>query len=268
VARRPRRPGAGSWRVLGWVSRLGVGGVEPAQWALRLSRPVVYSHIARLVDAGLLARVVVGDGGGGVVAVTPRGARVAQDRGVEGVVRASPVAASTGRHARAVAWVAASAELRGWRWLGPAGLRADRGWMIDPRGHAPDLGLVRATGRTAVEVELHAKSKARLRAILGAYGELIEAGQLAGVAYVSDRRDVPALIAREAERAMLTGHLHVGPLQAIVDDVRVRGVAARHAARAGLERDGGGGESWSLGASTHRRGGQLALRLNEVADER
>ncbi len=230
LVRRPRRPGAGSWRVLGWVARLGIAGVEPAQRALRLSQAVVYSHLGRLAEDGIVTRLVVGDGRGGVVALTRRGARIARERGLPGVLTPWSSSPASGRHGRAVSWVAAAAELRGWEWRGPAELRAEAGWMPargDGRRHAPDLGIVRASGRTAIEVELHAKSRDRLRAILAGYRELIDHGDLTAVSYVTDRRNVSELVRREAAAAMLGRDLHVGPLDRIVADVRSRAVNGR-----------------------------------------
>jgi hypothetical protein len=250
--------------VLGWVAQLGVSGMEPMRWALGLSQSALYSHVSRLVDAGLLARVVVGDGAGGAVALTPRGARVAQARGFDGVVRPWVSAPSTGRHARAVSWLAASAQLRGWRWLGPAQLRADGGWMHTSRGHAPDLGVVRGGGRTAIEVELHAKSKPRLRAILGGYRELIDAGSLTSVAYVTDRRDVTTLVEREATRALLGQRVHVGPLASVFADVRRHGATLRERRN---DRSGGG-EDWSPPTYAGHGGDQLTLAATEAGHGR
>ncbi len=94
-------------------------------------------------------------------AITRAGARVAREHGAVWVVAPNSSSASTGRHARAISWVAASSELRGRRWLGPAELRADSGWRVardDGARHAPDLGLVYDGKRIALEVELHAKA--------------------------------------------------------------------------------------------------------------
>ena len=235
-------PGPGSYRLLAWVARLGVAGVEPARLVLGLSQAVAYSHVARLVSARLLWRVTVNDGGGGVVAVSRAGARVARERGFAGVVAARPNAPSTARHARAVSWVAAAVELRGWEWLGPAQLSAGSGWRVqreDGARHAPDLGLVRDGARTAIEVELHAKAPRRLAVILGGYRELVDRGALSGVSYVVDRRDVAALVRRQADGALLGADLHVGPLEPLIDDARALGARLRSRAAGG----GGAGEA-------------------------
>ncbi len=235
AARLPVRPGPGSFRLLGWLGRLGIAGVEPSALALGLSVTVAYSHLARLAREGLVVRVVVGDGGGGVFAITRAGARVAREHGAVGVVAPNSSSASTGRHARAISWVAASSELRGRRWLGPAELRAESGWRVardDGARHAPDLGLVYDGKRVALEVELHAKAPARLQAILRGYRGLIDRGALTSVAYVVDRRDVSALVRRQADLALLGDSLRVGPLEGIVATAR-RDSAARRPSAAG-----------------------------------
>ena len=254
-SRRPVGPGPGSYRLLAWVARLGVAGVEPARLVLGLSQAVAYSHVARLVRAQLLWRVGVKDGGGGVVAVTRAGARVARERGADGVVAARPNAPSTARHARAVSWVAAAVELRGWEWLGPAQLAAGSGWRVqreDGARHAPDLGLVRDGSRTAIEVELSAKAPRRLAVILGGYRALIDRGDLSGVSYVVDRRNVAALVRRQADAAVLGADLHVGPLAPLVDEARTLGAQLR-----ARETSHAGGQPAS----------QLALRSDSVQSE-
>jgi hypothetical protein len=226
-ARRPRRPGPGSLRLLVWVARLGVAGVEPTRLALGLGQAAAYSHIARLGREGLLWRVNVGDGGGGVIAVTHAGANEARRVGGEGLVSAArSIAPRSGRHGRAVSWVAASLTLRGLEWLGPAQLRAGSGWRSrrdDGHRHSPDLGLVDPDGyRSAIEVELTPKNTTRLKAILGGYGELIRGGPLSDVSYVTDRRDVAELVRRQAALAGVAEHVHVGPLDKLIARTRRR----------------------------------------------
>jgi hypothetical protein len=234
MGRAPVLPGPGSYRLLCWVARLGIAGIEPTRLVLGVSQAVAYSHVARLVDAGLLWRAWVGDGGGGVVAVTRAGAREAQERGAVGVVVPRSAAPRSARHGRAVSWAAAAVELRGIEWLGPAQLRTTE-WRVrrdDGAHHAPDLGLVRDGARTAVEVELHPKAPARLAAILGGYRALIDGGQLAAVSYLVDRADVGALVRRQSERALLGADLRVGSLPRVIDDARGRGWRRRAGAGA------------------------------------
>jgi hypothetical protein len=226
TSRKPVKPGPGSFRLLGWLARLGVSGVEPAQLVLGISQAAVYSHIARLQRAGMLWRVQVGDGHGAVIVITRAGAREVRARRGDAVLSARTVAPSSARHGRAASWVAASLELRGLHWLGPAELRRESGWRAqrdDGTRHTPDLGLVHADGRrTAVEVELQPKSNQRLEAILCGYRELIRAGQLSDVAYVTDRGDVSELVRRQASKADISDHVHVGPLEKIISATRAR----------------------------------------------
>jgi hypothetical protein len=235
ATREPVRPGPGSYRLLECVGRLGMSGIEPARLTLGISQAVAYSHIGRLSRAGLLWRVTVGDGKGGVIAITRAGARHARARGAPGVVSVRSAAPSVGRHGRAVSWVAASMQLRGLEWLGPAELRAGSGWRSqrdDGARHSPDLGLMHADGRrTAIEVELQPKSKDRLQAILGGYRELIRNGQLSDVSYVTDRRDVSDLVRGQADAALVGEHVHIGPLEQIISATRTRASTRSGASR-------------------------------------
>ena len=225
-ARRATRPGPGSFRLLAWVARLGVSGVEPARLAVGVNQATVYSHIARLARDGLIFRVAVGDGRGPVITLTRAGAREARTHSGQIVVSGRSRAPSSARHGRAVSWVAAGLELRGLQWLGPGELRAGSGWRAqrdDGTRHAPDLGLIHADGRrTAIEIELQVKSNERLALILGGYRALIAAGQLTDVSYVTDRSDVSELVRRQAAKVGVSEHVHIGPLDKIVSATRAR----------------------------------------------
>ena len=232
---KPVRPGPGSFRLLRWVARLGVSGIEPAQLVLGISQAAVYSHISRLQRAGMLWRAQVGDGQGSVIVITRAGAREARARDADAVVSARTVAPSSARHGRAASWVAASLELRGMEWLGPAELRCGSGWRgqrDDGSRHTPDLGLVQADGRrTAIEVELQPKSNERLALIFGGYRGLIRTGQLSDVAYVCDRRDVSALVRRQADAGLIGDKVRVGPLDKLINATRRRAEARVASAR-------------------------------------
>ena len=65
---RPRGPGPRSFAALRWLARVEVAGLEPLGHALGFAQSVTYSHVARLVAAGLAVRVF--DPGGSVVAIT------------------------------------------------------------------------------------------------------------------------------------------------------------------------------------------------------
>lgn len=196
--------------------------------ALGVGRSSTYSHVARLRSEGLLVRVPVHDERGPVVVITAAGARVAEELTGEAVVNPSVREASTARHGRAVSWVAASADLRGWSWIGPAGIRDEPGWRLhqdDGAQHSPDLGILRDGKRTAVEVELHAKSPARLRSILRGYQRLIGSGDLDAVTYVVGSDRVGKAVRRQAAGIGLAGSLSIGPLEAIVRTTKERGRA-------------------------------------------
>lgn len=223
--RTPSKPGPGSYRVLGWVARLGVAGTDAASAALGLGRSTTYSHVARLESAGLLLRVPAYDAAGGVVVVTAAGAREAEETGAAAAVVPTVREASTARHGRAVSWVAASVDVRGWEWVGPAELREQPGWRLkreDGARHAPDLGILRDGKRIAVEVELHVKAPARLRDILRGYRRLIGSGELDAVSYVVDSRRVAALLERQVNEARLAEAVSIGSLDAIVRGTRER----------------------------------------------
>ena len=229
VRRTPKRPGPGSFRVLEWVARLGVAGIASAQAALGIQRTAMYSHVARLVETGFLWRAPVIDGRGSVVVVTRAGAREARERCDRPVVSPRSSAPHSARHGREVSWVAAFLELGGIDWVGPAELRRVSGWRSqsdDGARHSPDLGIVHADQRrTAVEIELHAKSNDRLDNILAGYRELIRGEQLADVTYVTDRRSVSELVRRRAAAALVADYIHIRSLEQIIVGTRARATA-------------------------------------------
>ena len=200
-------PGPRSYEALRWLARLDVAGVEPLGLAMGFGRRATYSHLARLVDAGLVIRAY--DRGGSVIAITPAGRRAI------GVTRASvPVGALHGlglQHARAVSWVAARLTIHERDWVAGRTLRRDRSWRFDivwrvtRDGHFPALGILLSSTRVAIEVELWHRSPHRLRATLAGYEDAIAAGRLGGVIYVSDRPDVLAAVERSASRVGLAG---------------------------------------------------------------
>jgi hypothetical protein len=228
-ARRTRaiNPGPGSFRVLAWLGRLGVAGVEPLAVALGLSMRTTYSHLSRLEKEGLVWRVPIRDGAGGAAAISPKGARRLRDDGLPAVAPKSQVP-STGEHSRAVSWVAANFDRRdGFTWLGPAQLRDERRvWRVqrdDGAGHMPDLGVIASGGqRIAIEVELHSKSHDRLRAILRGYRHQLDRGALAQVGYVTSKPSVAALVRRQASAIYLRDELRFSTLDHVIELARAR----------------------------------------------
>lgn len=195
-----RGPGPRSLEMLGWVDRVEVADLEALGLAVGVGRSALYSHAGRLEVAGLVERVP--DREGSVLLITPAGRRlVGKDLG-----RVGPGLGSLfGRtHGRAVSWVAAHATLKGRDWVSDREARTRPEWLVPllwtggRRSHRPDLGVVLAGGRIAVEVELSRKSSQRLRAILAGYAAELLAGRLSGVLYFSDRPDVLRRVQQEA----------------------------------------------------------------------
>src|SRR3954451_4313551 len=121
-----RGPGWRSLEALAWLARLEVAGLEPLGLAMGWRRRARYSHVARLMRAGLVVRAF--DVGGSVVAITAAGRRaVAADRGD---VRAGATHGSGRRHARGVWWVPALATLRDRTWISDREARGRAEWLI------------------------------------------------------------------------------------------------------------------------------------------
>src|SRR3954470_18966778 len=137
-----RGPGWRSLEALAWLARLEVAGLEPLGLAMGWGRRAVYSHVARLMRAGLVVRAF--DPDGSVVAITAAGRRaIGADRGD---VRTGAIHGSGLRHARAVSWVATLLSLRGRDWASDRELRDREAWQVPvvwaaSRGrHRPDVG--------------------------------------------------------------------------------------------------------------------------------
>lgn len=220
---RARGPGPRSFEGLRWLGRVDVAGLEPLGLVLGTGRSTTYSHVARLVAAGLVVRL---DGHeGSVVAITREGRRFIGDRPAGGG-GALPLAGRA--HWRAVSWVAALVALRGRDWVSDREARSRGEWRVPVAWsggrtlHRPDVGVVVAGRRVAVEVELSHKAPGRLRAILAGYEAEVSAGRLGGgVLYVSDRPDVLVAVELAARRVGLPpGSLRTRPLAAVQDEAR------------------------------------------------
>lgn len=241
---RSSRPGPRSLVALRWLTRVGASPVEPLALVMHWSHAVVHDHVARLASAGLVQRVPMTRGEGSLIVVTPDGARMA---GCLGAAAPRSLAPTTWAHTVACAWTAAWFELRGRRWLSSREILEEDGWRgrvvyQDGYGrtqrikHHPDLGTFVGDGGwpVAVEVELHRKSLARLRGILGMYAARTADPEpdLAGVLYVTGPDDVGCALRRAAEAVAFDEH-PCGRLRLIaIEDViaQTRGVA--EAARA------------------------------------
>ena len=184
-----RREARGWTAVLDWLARLRVAGIEPMAAGLGVSSRAVRTHARRLEAEKLAKRPRLYDGGGGMLAITPRGLHRA---GYEISSRTTTSSVSGLIHGRGVSWVAAHCERNKRRWLGPAELQDD-GWEITlPRRASfqaktklPDLGLIlEGRERWAVEFERVEMPGDRLQRILDGYRNAELAGQIDGVLYV------------------------------------------------------------------------------------
>src|SRR5271157_1831180 len=107
---RPVSPGPASLHGLAWLARVGASPCEPLSLAMGWGQRTTFNHLARLQDAGWIARVAMARGQGSLILVTARGVSVAGDLGV-GPPRS--VGPTNWAHATACAWVAAWLEVRG-----------------------------------------------------------------------------------------------------------------------------------------------------------
>lgn len=222
---RARRPGPRSLELLRWIERLDVVGLEPLGVAHRLSMRTTYSHVERLVAAGLVERL--SERNGTLVAITGPGRREVRPELLDR--RAPRRSLSSGilvNHALATSWLAARSTLRGFSWVSDREMRTMPEWrvpvlMLHRRGsHRPDLGVGEAT-RIAIEVELSAKAADRLRAIFWAYEHQIALRHLAGVIYVVDHPAVRRSVQRAARTVGLSkGQFRILELEDVYETTR------------------------------------------------
>ena len=222
---RAQAPGPRSLELLEFVARLDVAAVGALQCAFALGRSATYSHLQRLHDAELVARLY-SHGQGAAVAVTRRGRHHL-------VLPAAdvPAGAQYGfglRHSQAVSWVAALLQLRGRAWVSDREARSRPSWQVPvmwpaSRGmHRPDLGASIDGARVAIEVERTQKRARRLRAILAGYEHTIATGELSGVLYVYEHPAVGRLVRREAAAVGLAEpHIRVRELAHVIADARM-----------------------------------------------
>jgi hypothetical protein len=174
------------------------------------------SHARRLERAGLIARAarVRGDGGA-LLYATVHGVDVARARrGVRALALSKPPAAVSWPHHEACADMAAYLTVRGRAMLAPRELLVDERWTgelewrehdeMRRRRHRPDFVATAANGNTmAIELELTAKSRPRLRSVLGMYVGWLGAGRVDAVLYIVDGERERRLVEREAREAGL-----------------------------------------------------------------
>lgn len=164
------------------------------------------SHARRLEREGWLERVPMLLGEGSLFFATRKGVRML---GVPLIGCTTP-APTWWAHDVACAWTAAWLTVRGREFLGPRELLVDPGWSgrlelthrISGRqlGHRPDLVGLLDDGRIAVEVELAAKSKRRLDAILRLHRDWIRVTKTSSVVYVCGDEEGRRRIERANQR--------------------------------------------------------------------
>jgi hypothetical protein len=203
-----RRETRGWPAVLDCLARLRVAGVEPIAAGLRVSSRAVRTHARRLEAEGLAKRPRLYDGGGGMLAITPRGLHRA---GYDITSRTTTSSIRGLIHGRGVSWIAAHCERNERQWLGPAELRDD-GWEIElprrgsfqARTRLPDLGVIlEGRERWAVEFERVGMPGDRLQRILDGYRNAELAGQIDGVVYVCASKRIARTVTSATERMRL-----------------------------------------------------------------
>ncbi len=194
----------GLWAALDWLVKVRVAGVEAMAAGLGITARQARRYAKTLEEERLLVRNRLGDGGGSIVAVTPRGQRWA---GYPITSRTTTRSLAGLLHGRGVSWVAAHCERNNRPWVGPGELRAE-GWTFPmPPGHGagalthmPDLGFIlEGTERWAVEFERVPKSRARLARILDGYRSAELRGDLDAVLYVCGNESICRLVDQVAE---------------------------------------------------------------------
>jgi hypothetical protein len=186
------------------MARIRVAGVDAAGVGMELTPRQIHLHAARLEGDGYLARPRVFDGEGPVIAITPRGIRLA---GADVRSGSTPASITALQHGRGVSWIAAHCERRGRPWFGPTevrdiglGVKLPRQGAEPPKLHLPDLGFLFEGERWAVEFERMSKGRDRLRRILAGYRSAQLAGELGWVLYVCDTEAIEELVAEVAEQ--------------------------------------------------------------------
>lgn len=190
---RAQGPGRRSLEGLVWLARVGASSGETWGRAMGWNGSTTRSHLLRLEQADLVARVARLSGQGGAL-VYPTGPGV-QLTGVNATALRRPPAPYTWAHHEACARMAAYLTVRGREMIGPRELLVDERWVGElswqehgetrRRRHRPDFIASGADERQiAVEVELTPKSPARLRSVLRMYLAWLSEGKVDSLLYL------------------------------------------------------------------------------------
>jgi len=209
------------WLAAGGPVPLGAGGI-----AMGWGQAAVYSHMRRLKASGWVQTCSRTRGLGSLIWASRAGVKVS------GVVAASvegQPAPVSWPHLEGCAWTAAWLTARGRGLVGSREMLVAQRWRgelrwrehgeLRRRGHRPDLAGRLATGEVIpIEVELTAKSPARLRAVLGLHASWVTGARTPAVIYVCGMNEVAERVLVEGRAAGLSveqGTLRVELLAAI-----------------------------------------------------
>jgi hypothetical protein len=235
------RPGSASMRGLKWLARVGPSPLDPWRYAMGWSEVAARHHARRLEREGWLDRGPMVRGQGSLFLATRKGILVL---GVP-LIAASTPSPTWWAHDSGCAWTAAWLTVRGREFLGPRELLNRREWSgqlnwldrhnFKRSGHRPDLVAKREQARFAIEVELAAKSKSRLDAILELHLHWIISGKATAVVYICGDEEGRKRIERAGQRVGL--YPSSDSLQIhMLDTIEAQTVAAFEKARTGTER--------------------------------
>jgi len=167
-------------------------------------------HARRLEHEGWLERCPMVRGQGSLFWATRKGVQVL---GLPLIAVTTP-AATWWAHDSACAWAAAWASVRGRRYLAPREVLTAPEWSgklqwadrtgYKRSGHRPDLVLFFSGEAIAIEVELVAKSRSRLDAILELHMQWIADGTIYGVIYICGDAEGCRRIGSAADRVGLS----------------------------------------------------------------
>jgi len=195
------------------IGRHGAMSVEQVMAAMDCGRTVTYDRVARCVEGGLIERVAIPGVSSTVLCASAAGLRYARLG-----LPVAKVSATNIEHLLRCTDAAIRVEKK----LCPERLLTEReirlGEQIEerpiasvqigmfqgrPKMHRADLAWENTEGKLiAVEVELTAKSPARLRRIITAWAGAVRKGRLAGVHYLCE----PGQTYRAVERAIASAH--------------------------------------------------------------